>query len=327
MECFYRSKPFDEEWKPVRGNRQKMFREWRDRGLFESTQQRVCDQAKAIRKNGWLLQLQLEAIKRQVEDGFQGEFGEDDPTEVEKVENEDTAESKTIVENEVESVAEEIVNEGEVITNVTDRVDDARHTLIDEHRKIVERLNEIMLEGKTSDGIMFKKVDKKTLKVQIDSVNEAISYFKSKSITKTNDLIKAASVWVAEQIGLKKRDYREKHEPRWKCRIEGDLKKLRQDVNLLTRDLKGELGSKKKQKMKELYGKYRVKKKELKTVIEELKQRMLAKSAKVKRYEQRTEQFRQNRIFDLDQKKIYAELNGNGIRSNGVSNAEECTKF
>ena len=54
---------------------------------------------------------------------------------------------------------------------------------------------------------------------------------------------------------------------------------------------------------------------------------MLAKSAKVKRYEQRIEQFRQNRIFDLDQKKIYAELNGNGIRSNDVTNAEECTKF
>ena len=95
----------------------------------------------------------------------------------------------------------------------------------------------------------------------------------------------------------------------------------------MTRDLKGELGSKKKHKMKELYEKYRAKKKGLKTVIEELNQRMPAKSAKVKRYEQRIEQFRQNRLFYLDQKKIYAELNGNGIRSNGVSNAEECTKF
>ena len=44
--------------------------------------------------------------------------------------------------------------------------------------------------------------------------------------------------------------------------------------------------------MKELYEKYRTKKKGLKTVIEELKQRMLAKSAKVKRYEQRIDQFR-----------------------------------
>ena len=54
---------------------------------------------------------------------------------------------------------------------------------------------------------------------------------------------------------------------------------------------------------------------------------MLAKSAKLKRHEQRIEQFTQNRIFDLDQKKIYAELNRNGIRSNIVPNAEECTKF
>ena len=86
-ECFYRSKPFDEEGKPVRGYRQRMFREWRDRGLFESTEQRVCDQARAIRKNGWLSQLELETIKRQVEDEFQGEFGEDAATEVETVEN------------------------------------------------------------------------------------------------------------------------------------------------------------------------------------------------------------------------------------------------
>ena len=211
--------------------------------------------------------------------------------------------------------------------NVIDSNDDTRHTLNDENRKIVERLSEIMLEGKTRDGIMFKKVDKKTLKVQTDRVNEAIKYFKSKSITETNDLVKATSVWVAEQIGLKKRHYRGKIEPRQKRRIEGDIKKLRQDVNLLIRDLKVELGSKRKQKMKKLYEKYRVKRKGLKTVIDELKQRMLAKSAKVKRYEQRIEQFRQNRIFDLDQRKIYAELNWNGIGSNDVSNAEECTKF
>ena len=158
-----------------------------------------------------------------------------------------------MVENEVESVAEEIVNVEEVNNKVIDSVDDTRHNLNDEHQNIVERLNEIMLEGKTSDSIMFKKVDKNTLKVQTDRVNYAIKYFKSKSITETNDLINAASAWVAEHIGLKKRDYREKNKPRWKRRIERDIKKLRQDVNLLTRNLKRELGSKKKQKMKELY--------------------------------------------------------------------------
>ena len=149
---------------------------------------------------------------------------------------------------EVEPVAEEIVNAEGANNNVIDSIDHTKYNLNDEHRKIVEQLNEIMLEGKTSDGIMFKKVDKKTLNVQTDRVNDAIKYFKSENITETDDLIKAVSVWVVEQIGLKKRDYREKKEPRWKRRIEGDIKKLRQDVQLLTRDLKGELGSKKKQK-------------------------------------------------------------------------------
>ena len=116
------------------------------------------------------MQLKLEIIRTQVEDRFQGEFGEDAATEVETVENEDAAE------NETESVAEEIVNLEEV-NNAIESVDDTRQNLNDEPRKIVERPNEIILEGKTSDGIMFKKVDKKILKVQTDRVNDAIKYF------------------------------------------------------------------------------------------------------------------------------------------------------
>ena len=67
---------------------------------------------------------------------------------------------------------------------------------------------------------------------------------------------------------------------------------------------------KKKSKLSELNERYGVKStcKGLKTVIGEIKQRMLEKSAKIRRYEQRIEQFRQNRIFDFDQK-IYAEFN------------------
>ena len=43
-----------------------------------------------------------------------------------------------MVENEVESVVEEIVNAEEVNNNVIEAVDDTRHNLNDEHRKIVE---------------------------------------------------------------------------------------------------------------------------------------------------------------------------------------------
>ena len=101
--------------------------------MFESIGQRVCDQTRAIRENGLLLQVELETIKRQVEDEIQGEFGEDAAKEVETVENKDAAENEDMVENEVKSVAEEIVNVEEVNNNVIDSVDDTRHNLDDDH--------------------------------------------------------------------------------------------------------------------------------------------------------------------------------------------------
>ena len=134
---------------------------------------------------------------------------------------------------------------------------------------------------------------------------------KSKSITETNNLIRAASAWVAERIGLKKAELRRKNEPRRKGRIEGYINWLRQKPIFW----KGKLGSKKKGKLSKLKERYRVKRNGLKTVIEELKQRMLAKSAKVRRYQQRIEQFRQNRIFEFDEKKMFAKFNGDGVRS------------
>ena len=70
-----------------------------------------------------------------------------------------------------------------------------------------------------------------------------------------------------------------------------------------------------------------MKRKGLRTVIYDLKQRMLAKSAKVRRYEHRIEQFRQNKIFDFDQKKMYAKFNGGGVRPNDVPNAEKSKRF
>ena len=101
-------------------------------------------------------------------------------------------------------------------------------------------------------------------------------------------------------VGIEEsREHRKKKEPRWKRRIERDIKRLKQEVHFLERESKGELGLKKKRKLSELNERYTVKSEGLKTVIEELKQRMLAKSAKIRRYEQRIEQFRQNGIFHL----------------------------
>ena len=66
MEYFFRIKPSNDDGKPIRGYRQRMMREWKEHGVFEIVQQRLCDQAAAIRKKGWLSDLKLENIRRMI---------------------------------------------------------------------------------------------------------------------------------------------------------------------------------------------------------------------------------------------------------------------
>ena len=70
----------------------------------------------------------------------------------------------------------------------------------DEIKSIVERLRAIVAEGKRCDGIMFRKLDRKALKLHVDKVNKAMKYIKCRNTTDTNNLIIAGSVWVAENL-------------------------------------------------------------------------------------------------------------------------------
>ena len=43
MEYYCLSKPVDENDRPIRGYRQRMFKKWQKRGMFDSTEQRIGD--------------------------------------------------------------------------------------------------------------------------------------------------------------------------------------------------------------------------------------------------------------------------------------------
>ena len=109
-----------------------------------------------------------------------------------------------------------------------------------------------------------------------------IRHIKTNNVTQTNKLAMAAALWVAKEIGVKKGKRGKKKEPWWKRRIESDITNLRRDINRLERERQGETGGKGKRKIKEMNAKYRVKENEINLVIEELKQRLIAKKTKVK---------------------------------------------
>ena len=63
MEDYFLSRPFDEEGKPKRRYRKRMHNIWKQRQGLKVTEQRLCDQARMIRMNGWLTELEMNVIK------------------------------------------------------------------------------------------------------------------------------------------------------------------------------------------------------------------------------------------------------------------------
>ena len=213
---------------------------------------------------------------------------------------------RTSVRNEIGDDSDETINN--VAVNI--------ETLDEETQLIIAQLNKILTGGRKIDGISFKKVDMNTLNRTTAKVNRVIQLIETKNITQANNLIKAAGVWVADQLGLRKYEGGEKKDP-WKRRIEEDIKQLKKYINILEKLKKGQIVARKEGKAKLIEEKYGVKRKGLTTVIEELKQRILPKAATLSSYEQTIQQYRINRFFKVDQEKVYNEFNGKTGSSNG----------
>ena len=65
-----------------------------------------------------------------------------------------------------------------------------------------------------------------------------------------------------------------------------------------------------KERYEELERKYKIKKNGINTVIEELNQQPLTKTAELKRYEERLNQYKINRMFVQNQDRIYKQMGG-----------------
>ena len=140
-------------------------------------------------------------------------------------------------------------------------------------------------------------------------------------------MIKAVIVYVGKKIGLKACGSKNKKEsePWWKRRIKKSINKVRKHINILERHQRGEI--RRKEKYEELERKYNIKKKGIRTVIEELKQQLHAKTAKLKRYEERVNQYKINRMFVQNQKRVYQQMDGIRNINNEKPNAEESKQF
>ena len=91
-------------------------------------------------------------------------------------------------------------NLDETIINVAVNVE----TSDEETQLIIAQVNKILTGGRTTDDISFKKNDMNTLNRITVKMNKVTELTETKNITQAIILIKAASVWVANQLGINK---------------------------------------------------------------------------------------------------------------------------
>ena len=137
---------------------------------------------------------------------------------------------------------------------------------------------------------------KKKLLEETAKVDKVLSKFKTHSITNTNELFYAGTFVVTNRLGVKIDKVAGRKEPRWKRRLQNKIKELRKDLSQL--EASKDKGIRNFRPWERLERKYSIKAKRLNVVLEELKQRITAIAAKVRRYQGQVDSYRQNRLFE-----------------------------
>ena len=97
-------------------------------------------------------------------------------------------------------------------------------------------------------------------------------------------------------MGVKINKAAERKEPMWRRRLQNKIKELRKDLSQLESSKDREVSN--VSHWQTLERKYSIRLKTLSVVIKELRQRILAIVAKVRRYQERVDTFKQNNVSE-----------------------------
>ena len=136
----------------------------------------------------------------------------------------------------------------------------------------------------------------------------------------------AGAVVVTNRLGVKIDKVAGRKEPMWKRRLQNKIKELRKDFSQLEASKDKDICN--FRYWERLDRKYSIRGKRFNVVTEELKHRITAIAAKVRRYQGWVDSYRQNRIFENNQTQFYRELDQEEERCNDDQPvAEESKQF
>ena len=179
-------------------------------------------------------------------------------------------------------------------------------SLDEEEAAIVMEIAEVIERGRKDKLPALRNVPKKKLLDETAKVDKVLSKFKTHSITKTNELFYVGDFLVTNRLGVKIDKVAGRKEPMWKRRMQNKIIGLRKDLSQL--EASKDKGISNSRHWERLEKKYRIRVKRLNVVIEELKQRITAITAKIRRYQGRVDSYSQKRLFENNQRQFYREL-------------------
>ena len=170
----------------------------------------------------------------------------------------------------------------------------------------------------------LKCIDRKKVREATVKINKIVSLIKTGTITEAKSALCAAGNVVAEMVGYKNKDMTGDRQPNWRRIILEKQKVLRKELGQLNRMRRGELQN--EGVISKLERKFSIKRKGADVVHRAVRQRLLAAGAKLERYDNRTKKYRQNQLFESNQKRSFNELEG-AQRESVIPDAEDSRRF
>ena len=198
--------------------------------MFQVTEQRLVDQANQIQKKKWLSDIELEEIKRNIEDIPHGEAVNEQRVETEGMDEQEheilgnTDISQNPDDGEVDRDERYFVgdDEGNTIQIREGQI------LNEEDESTVCRTREILQE-KRQCLPSLRGVDRMKLKTTVQEVGKVLAKVKGNNVTRTNNIIYTGAKVAIEKLRIKS-GKRAKKGPWWKRRLENEVKEFNRDL-------------------------------------------------------------------------------------------------
>ena len=142
---------------------------------------------------------------------------------------------------------------------------------------------EVIERGKKDKLPALRNMLKKKLLEETPKVDKVLNKFKTQSITQTNGLFYAEAAVVTNRLEVKIDKVARRKESMWKRMLQNKIKELRKDLSQLEALKDKDISN--FRHWERLGRKYSIRVKRLNIVIEELRQRITAFAAKVRRYQ------------------------------------------